>query len=53
MFLEILQVTGKNFFPSKETLVQAGASCEFCEISKKIIYYKTALLAASDSLKPF
>ena len=28
-------------------------SCEFCEISKNTFYYKTALVAASDSLRLF
>ena len=33
-------------FSKKETLVQVF-SCEFCEISKNIFYYRTPLVAAS------
>ena len=39
-------------FIKKETLAQLF-SCEFCKISKNIFYYKTPLVAASDSFKPF
>ena len=39
-------------FVKKETLAQLVFSCEFCKISK-ITFYKTALVAVSDSLKPF
>ena len=39
-------------FIKKETLAQVF-SCEFCKISKNTFYYKTPLVAASDSFKPF
>ena len=56
MFLEILQKslekTCARVCIKKETLVQVF-SCEFGKISKNTFYYKTPLVAAFDSLKPF
>ena len=39
-------------FIKKETLAQV-LSCQLCEISGNTVYYKSPLVAASDSLKPF
>ena len=50
MSLEIL-LKSRNFI-KKETLAQVF-SCGFCEISKNTFYYKTPLVASSDSLEPF
>ena len=43
--------SGRNFM-KKENLAQM-VSCEFCGISKKTFYYRTPLVAASDSFRSY
>ena len=52
-FLIKLQVSGLQLCQKREEILAQLFSCEFCEISKNTFYYKTALVTASDSLKPF
>ena len=54
VFRNLTKSTGKHLqacsFIKKETLAQVF-SCEFCEISKNTLFYRTPLVAASDVSK--
>ena len=47
LFSNKLQVSGLQLYQKRN--FSTGVSCEFCEISKNTFFYKTPLVAASES----
>ena len=47
VFLEISQNSQENTCARVSFLIKLQASCEFCEISKNTIFYRTTPVAAS------